>query len=583
MRPLGQNVKILTKPPIGSSAPKLDAFPGEKTQEEEENKPNKRKRNTRLKKLIIAEREVRKDAIIGDGSGTNGAALATTSGALQGPVAEFVPFVTVGAAATPAATGDGAALGASIAAGSSTGANTENGTLGGSFVPSWCRVQVNDGTGTALPSAVTSEGQGGATTAFDGTSVAAPASEELPVTEAMQRLLRGQRQGAEKGSNKKKQEKTASTAPELVVRHYVHQVLSDDMDEKVKFVLSKLVQFQDRAKEKDPAKFAKNKRYCVGMREGSRAIAKGKARCLILAPNLEVCTGEGGLDDQIDNLVELCHEHDVPVIFALSRNRIGKALGRNVRQSVVTVLSAEGVHQEFKAMIKYAEELRRIWVMQRMTQCDGMMPQPTRLPKGALGEIEVSEVRMSDLEDAAGITSGEDLPDAENDAVKVQRRDEELLAMERVFASQRAAVAAEKEATRQAFIEKLESERKAKQEEIRAAQRMEKLAKKRETKALKAAQKREKEEAKRLEKEAEEEEQRLIQEKKDREAREEEEIRRAADEVRRKKVAEMQALAAKEAARLAAEEEARQAELEAQSDSSDASSELPAGFNADMF
>ncbi|CAL1157226.1 unnamed protein product [Cladocopium goreaui] len=149
----------------------------------------------------------------------------------------------------------------------------------------------------------------------------------------------------------------AATA-DLEVRHYVHQELSDELDEKVKFVLGELVRFQERAKEQNAMKYAKLKRFCVGLREAKRAINRKKCKGLVVAPNLEVSTLEGGLDDTVEELIELARENEVPVIFALSRNRIGKAMGKSIRLSIVALHSVDGVHQQFKELVKLAEELR---------------------------------------------------------------------------------------------------------------------------------------------------------------------------------------------------------------------------------
>ena len=174
--------------------------------------------------------------------------------------------------------------------------------------------------------------------------------EPLSISETLERLRTVQEK------SQKPKEAVAKPA-NLEVRHYVHQELSDDLDEKVKFVLSELVRFQDRAKEQNPMKYAKLKRYCVGLREARRAITRSKCKGLIVAPNLETSSAEGGLDDTVEDVIELAREHEVPVVFALSRNRIGKAMGKNIRLSIVALHSVDGVHQQFKEIVKIAEEL----------------------------------------------------------------------------------------------------------------------------------------------------------------------------------------------------------------------------------
>uniref|UniRef100_A0A7S1F5S1 Ribosomal protein eL8/eL30/eS12/Gadd45 domain-containing protein n=1 Tax=Noctiluca scintillans TaxID=2966 RepID=A0A7S1F5S1_NOCSC len=212
------------------------------------------------------------------------------------------------------------------------------------FVPSWCRDAEGSAPSEAQEVAARSEEE----------------PEELPVAEALERI----KVSAEQRSRKQKPKERGAN---IEVRAYVHQVLSDELDEKVKTILTDMVRFQERARE-NPLKFAKLKRYCVGIREATRAVYRGKAKGLFCAPNLELSSAEGGLDTCIEGLIEGCRENDVPVIFALSRNRIGKALGKNMRLSVVCLLNTEGAHKEFKDAVKLAEDLRRQWVLRQMDQ-----------------------------------------------------------------------------------------------------------------------------------------------------------------------------------------------------------------------
>ena len=174
--------------------------------------------------------------------------------------------------------------------------------------------------------------------------------EPMSISETLERLK----------SVQERSQQTTKQAPKpaanLEVRHYVHQELSDELDEKVKFVLSELVRFQERAKEQNAMKYAKLKRFCVGLREAKRAMTRNKCKGLIVAPNLEISTAEGGLDDTVEDVIEFARENEVPVIFALSRNRIGKAMGKNIRLSIVALHSVDGVHKEFKEIVKMAEE-----------------------------------------------------------------------------------------------------------------------------------------------------------------------------------------------------------------------------------
>ena len=48
----------------------------------------------------------------------------------------------------------------------------------------------------------------------------------------------------------------------------------------------------------------------MGLREAKRAINRKKCKGLVVAPNLEVSTLEGGLDDTVEELIELARENE---------------------------------------------------------------------------------------------------------------------------------------------------------------------------------------------------------------------------------------------------------------------------------
>lgn len=568
--------EALPQAPAAAAAPEaleaLGAGPDEAALAE----VKKKKKKTPLKRTILLEREERR---VASSSVVSSAAVAAeggdgVAGRLLADVPEFIPFVSR-QVETATASLDTAA--------------------GGAFVPSWCVPE--GGVGAAAPGVASA-----------GEEPGGSEDEAALIASAMERLkgsgeARGQQRKANTPKAKTPKELKAPV-DELEVRHYVHQLLSDDMDEKVKFVLAELARFQDRAKETNPDRYAKGgfgKRLCVGMREARRAVTNGKAKAIICAPNLEVCSSEGGLDDCFEELIELCREHSVPVIFALSRNRIGKAIGRNIRQSAVTVLSAEGVHQEFKSVIRQTEELRRLWVMQRMMQCEGPVPlHGPRLKRGALDDLVVSDYEPS--EDAgSGLDLGA-LGCAAEEAGKPKRttqlRDEEVLEQERVAAERRRDLQAEREAKVKAAREVKMAERHAAEDLKRAEERAPIEEARKANKARKAAERREKAAAKKageaaataaleynaLEEQREKDEaKRVLEEKEERERQAVEAERKVVEDARKKRAEKLAELARQEAERRAAEEEARLAAEAAEASDSDASSELPTGFNADMF
>lgn len=70
-------------------------------------------------------------------------------------------------------------------------------------------------------------------------------------------------------------------------REYCRQILTEDLDKKIYDLLSQLAVFQERLKATNPLKAKMRRRLIVGLREVTRAINLGKAKCVFMAPNIE--------------------------------------------------------------------------------------------------------------------------------------------------------------------------------------------------------------------------------------------------------------------------------------------------------
>ena len=85
----------------------------------------------------------------------------------------------------------------------------------------------------------------------------------------------------------------------------------------------------------------------------------GKCKAVVVAPNIE-STGdmEGGLDDQIWQIVKKCRELNTPVLFALTRSRLGKLCGPRY-VSCVAVLNTDGLEDQLKDMLREGQVARK--------------------------------------------------------------------------------------------------------------------------------------------------------------------------------------------------------------------------------
>jgi len=110
------------------------------------------------------------------------------------------------------------------------------------------------------------------------------------------------------------------------------------------------------------------KRLVCGLREVERGCKRGKIKCAIVAPNIDEIISPGGLDDIIKTIIDHCTCKEIPVVFAMNRNKLGKTLGKSTRISAVGVYDYDGANEKFKVLIEAAkagrEEKRRIdeWI-----------------------------------------------------------------------------------------------------------------------------------------------------------------------------------------------------------------------------
>lgn len=148
------------------------------------------------------------------------------------------------------------------------------------------------------------------------------------------------------------------------VETYVTHAISDELNEKASCLLSKLIEWQARTKEMDPMNAKRKKRLLCGLREAAKAIKLGRACGLIVAPNIQpLNSSDPDIDDHckrlyeypVDGILRDCQEHGVPVVFALSRRKMGRLLGQKKSVSIFALLNIQGAENEFKDLLSIAK------------------------------------------------------------------------------------------------------------------------------------------------------------------------------------------------------------------------------------
>eukprot|EP01080_Neovahlkampfia_damariscottae_P006333 gene6333-10340_t len=157
------------------------------------------------------------------------------------------------------------------------------------------------------------------------------------------------------------EEKKNISGVKKIVREYVNQLLSPELDETVIELLKKLTKFQTKLKNTQPLKYKSKKRYVIGLREVERAIKSKRIRSIIIAPNIDKIVSPGGLDEVVIDLLNLAYENRVGVVFALNIRKMGKSIGKTIKISVIGIISAEGAIDDFRKMLRLSQELKEAW------------------------------------------------------------------------------------------------------------------------------------------------------------------------------------------------------------------------------
>jgi len=146
-----------------------------------------------------------------------------------------------------------------------------------------------------------------------------------------------------------------------MIRSYVMQDLSFALDRAVGMLLLRLQRFTDHHRAfKQEGNV--HRRFVIGLKEVARRTKQARVDCLIVAPDIEEDADSGGLDDRMRELLASAYQNNIPVIFALSRARLGRALGKSLQISVLGVLDTTGARELMAQCIQLAHDCRQAWL-----------------------------------------------------------------------------------------------------------------------------------------------------------------------------------------------------------------------------
>jgi ribosomal protein L7Ae-like RNA K-turn-binding protein len=146
-----------------------------------------------------------------------------------------------------------------------------------------------------------------------------------------------------------------------IPREYVNHILTQDLDNALQELLEKLVFFYQRKKEQKSNKKVQ-KRYVKGFKECIKKCNSNEIKCVVIAPNIEKVEAEGGLDEIVYQLINLCNSKAIPVVFGLSMRLIGGLIINNAALlSVVGIIDYSAAETLYQKVIQISQRNKQLY------------------------------------------------------------------------------------------------------------------------------------------------------------------------------------------------------------------------------
>ncbi len=92
-------------------------------------------------------------------------------------------------------------------------------------------------------------------------------------------------------------------------------------------------------------------------REVHKSVQLRKSKCLLVAPNVEEADGPHAPSTSLATILHSAAEHDIPVVFTLTRKKLAQASSVRGGVSVVAVLDASGAEQVLWDVLALAQQV----------------------------------------------------------------------------------------------------------------------------------------------------------------------------------------------------------------------------------
>ncbi|CAF1302491.1 unnamed protein product [Adineta steineri] len=147
-------------------------------------------------------------------------------------------------------------------------------------------------------------------------------------------------------------------------REYCSQLIDRQLDELCIQLLLTLKRFQDRKKQQfqsNPERARRKRRFVHGIREVTKHLRLQRLKCVLIAPDCQSIQSQGGLNDAIEQIINLCKEQNIPYIFTLNRQKLGRCLNKISRISTIGIFDYSGADTIYRQIIEITNENQRAY------------------------------------------------------------------------------------------------------------------------------------------------------------------------------------------------------------------------------
>ncbi|XP_023307062.2 selenocysteine insertion sequence-binding protein 2 [Lucilia cuprina] len=144
-------------------------------------------------------------------------------------------------------------------------------------------------------------------------------------------------------------------------REYCNCCTTPELKEHCEQLIRELNHFQRRAYAQNQIKARAHKRFVIGFHQVQNYLRINKIKLVIIATDCEHTEGDVTLDATIENIKTICHDQQIPVVFAFQRRQMAYFLYKKASVSCMGILDYDGARETYAKVIEALKQAREMY------------------------------------------------------------------------------------------------------------------------------------------------------------------------------------------------------------------------------